>query len=164
MKLLEAFGIDWHLILINLINFAILLVILRKIAYKPILNFIENRKRTIEEGIINAEKANKLLRDAEEEHGKMMMKSHQEGLAIVERAREGALSERTEIIMKAEAEASKMLEKARKEIDIERHHAMDSAKAEIFSLVMIITEKVLGKNIDTTADKKLVAALIKEAE
>jgi len=164
MKLLEAFGIDYQIILINLFNFAILLVILRKIAYKPILTFIEERKKTIAEGLINAESAKKLLADAEKEHQKMVTASHKEARLILERAREATLVQRHEIVSKAQLEAKQILEKARKEIDAERHHAMDAAKADIFSLVMMITEKVLEQKIDVAADKKLVSALIREAE
>lgn len=57
MELLNALGIDWKILLAQFVNFAVLVFVLWKFAYKPIFKFLEDRKNKIEEGIKNAEQA-----------------------------------------------------------------------------------------------------------
>ena len=72
----DTFGWNWQLFLSQVISFLIVALLLRQFAYKPILAVLEERRRTIEEGQLNAEKIKKQLAEAEQRYGEILAKAN----------------------------------------------------------------------------------------
>src|SRR5215813_12069977 len=92
----ETFGWSWKLFLSQVISFCIVAFLLRRFAYRPILAVLEERRRKIEEGQLNAEKIRKQLAEAEKRYQEIIAKANADGQRMIDEARESAahLSER----------------------------------------------------------------------
>src|SRR5438128_12154451 len=92
----DTFGWNWKLFLSQVISFCIVAFLLRRFAYKPILAVLEDRRRKIEEGQLNAEKIRKELAEAEKRYQEIVAKANADAQRMIDEARESAthLSER----------------------------------------------------------------------
>lgn len=162
MELLNAFGLDYKLLLANLINFVILLFLLKKVLYKPLIQFISDRTKTIQQGIDNAEHAEKVLVQAQVKQEEVMRAARTEASGLIEKARAQAEAQAQELLKNAATASAEILAKAQQDIQTEQAHAMQQAKQEIASLVLLTTEKVLRQKLDTDADRVLIEKQLKE--
>src|SRR6516225_5520697 len=92
----DTFGWNWKLFLSQVISFCIVAYLLQRFAYKPILTVLEERRRKIEEGQLNAEKIKKELAEAEKRYQEIITKANADGQKMIDEERESAghLSER----------------------------------------------------------------------
>jgi ATP synthase F0 subunit b len=132
----DMFGWNWKLFLSQVISFCIVAYLLQRFAYKPILAVLEQRRRTIEEGQINAEKIKKELAEAEKRYQEIVAKANADGQKMVDEARESAahLSERKQ--QEAITAAEQIIAKAREAAAIEHDRTMESLKREVGRLVV----------------------------
>ncbi|MBI2411133.1 MAG: F0F1 ATP synthase subunit B [Candidatus Kerfeldbacteria bacterium] len=147
MELIKAFGLDYKLLLANLINFVILFFILKKILYTPLLNFINDRTKKIEEGVRNAQEAQHVLKVAQQKHEHTLIDARKEASEIIEKAKSAAEAQANSMIERTKKETADLFEKAKLDIDQERKQMMQSAKKEIASAVIMVAEKVLRERI-----------------
>ena len=141
----DNFGWNWKLFLSQVISFSIVAFLLQRFAYKPILAVLEERRRKIEEGQINAEKIKKELAEAEKRYQEILTKANADGQKMIDEARESAahLSERKQ--QEAVAAAEQIIAKAREAAAIEHERTMESLKHELGRLVVETTAKVTEK-------------------
>ena len=141
----ETFGWNWKLFLSQVISFCIVAFLLQRFAYKPILAVLEERRRKIEEGQLNAEKIKKELAEAEKRYQEIVAKANADAQKMIDEARESAahLSERKQ--QEAITAAEQIIAKAREAAAIEHDRTMESLKRELGRLVVDTTAKVTGK-------------------
>ena len=151
----DNFGWNWKLFLSQVISFCIVAYLLQRFAYKPILAVLEERRRKIEEGQMNAEKIKKELAEAEKRYQEIVAKANADGQKMIDEARESAahLSDRKqqEAIMAAE----QIISKAREAAAIEHDRTMASLKRELGRLVVDTTAKVTGKVLTADDQRRL---------
>jgi F-type H+-transporting ATPase subunit b len=128
---------------------------LQRFAYKPILALLEERRRKIEEGQINADKIKKQLAEAEKRYQEILAKANADGQKMIDEARESAahLSERKQ--QEAIAAAEQIITKAREATAIEHERTMESLKRELGRLVVDTTAKVAGKVLTPEDQRRL---------
>src|SRR5882724_4478139 len=151
----EPFGWNPWLFLSQVIRFVIVALLLRRFAYKPILAVLEERRRKIEEGQLNAEKIRKELAEAEKRYQEILTKANADGQKMIDEARESAahLSERKQ--QEAIAAAEQIIAKAREASAIEHERTMESLKRELGRLVVDTTAKVTGKVLTPEDQRRL---------
>jgi len=151
----DTFGWNWKLFLSQVISFCIVAFLLRRFAYKPILAVLEDRRRTIEEGQLNAEKIRKELAEAEKRYQEIVAKANDDAQRMIDEARESAahLSERRQ--QEAIAAAEQILAKAKEAAALEHERQMQSLKRELGRLVVDTTAKVTGKVLTSDDQKRL---------
>jgi F-type H+-transporting ATPase subunit b len=151
----EMFGWNWKLFLSQVISFSIVAFLLQRFAYKPILALLEERRRKIEEGQINADKIKKQLAEAEKRYQEILAKANADGQKMIDEARESAahLSERKQ--QEAIAAAEQIITKAREATAIEHERTMESLKRELGRLVVDTTAKVAGKVLTPEDQRRL---------
>lgn len=137
--------------------FLILVFLLAKFAWKPILNMVEERTKNIEDALNSAENAKKEMASLKAENEQIMKEARAERDKIVREAREMKDKIIEESKETAKAEADKILAQARKLIDDEKRAAMNELKDQVASLSIEIAEKILTKEL---SDKKKQAELI----
>ncbi len=86
----DTFGWNWKLFLSQVISFCIVAFLLRRFAYKPILAVLEDRRRKIEEGQLNAEKIRKELAEAEKRYQEIVAKANADAQRMIDEARESS--------------------------------------------------------------------------
>ncbi len=162
MKIFEEFGISPILLLAQVVNFTILLVLLRLFLYKPVLKILEERKTKIAKSLKDAEEIEKRLADTQTEQEKLLGKAQTESSKLIAEAKEEAkeLSEKT--LAEARTAVEEMLAKNGQRLKLEREEMMSEVKGEIAVLVTAAAAKVVGKSVDQMDNKKMVDETIKE--
>jgi F-type H+-transporting ATPase subunit b len=153
----ETFGWNPWLFLSQVISFAIVALLLRQFAYKPILAVLEERRRTIEEGQLNAEKIKKELAAAEQKYAEIIAKGNADAQRMIDEARDSSahLAERKQ--KEAVAAAEQIIAKAREAAAIEHDRTMTALKREVGRLVIDTTAKVTGKVLTSEDQRRLEA-------
>jgi F-type H+-transporting ATPase subunit b len=151
---------NYGLMVWTLVIFLILLFVLSKFAFKPIIAAVEAREQALEDAINSAK------RDREEaalllaQHRAALDASRGEGQKLIADARAAAERVRTELVEQAHAEQARMLERARAEIDAERAKAITELRREAVDLAIMGAGKVIGQNLDRDANRKLVESFL----
>lgn len=151
----ETFGWNPWLFVSQVISFGIVAFLLRRYAYRPILAVLEERRRKIEEGQLNAEKIKKELAEAEKRYQEIVAKANADAQRMIDEARESSahLAERKQ--QEAVASAEQILGKAREAAALEHQRTMETLKRELGRLVVDTTAKVTGKVLTTEDQKRL---------
>lgn len=153
---MEGLGIDPKILIGDIITFVILLIVLKKYAYKPFLAVLEKRRSMIEEGVQksqDAEKSLQKIRTLAEEVKAAQEKRAKEVMV----AAEAKAQEKTKIILAgAEDEKAKIIETAKKAMDQERVAARERQEREAVDLAIALAEKVLQEKITKEGDRKLI--------
>ena len=142
-ELFATFGVNWKLLLIQAVNFGLLLLILWKFLYTPLMKMLDTRRTTIEEGVRNAEKAEHTLTKIESERGSIVAAATREGEGIVERARKAGSEKERQITAEAEAKAVLHLKSAEREAQELKSKALAESKAEMAKLIVLGAERVI---------------------
>jgi F-type H+-transporting ATPase subunit b len=158
----ETFGWNWKLFLSQVISFCIVAFLLRRFAYKPILAILEERRRKIEEGQLNAEKIKKQLAEAEKRYQEILAKADADAQRMIDEARQSAahLSERKQ--QEAITAAEQIVAKAKEAAGLEHERQMQTLKRELGRLVVETTEKVTGKVLTQDDQKRLQEEAVRQ--
>ena len=159
-ELIKTFHIDWTLILAQLVNFAIVLFVLKKYAYGPMLKLMNERTEKIEKGIKDAENAGNKLKEIEEKEKAVLVEAKKAAQEIVAKAEEMAVKNKEEIVAQAKAQAEKILSDSAKKIELEKNQMMAEVKGQIAELVVAATGKIIDEKMDSEKDKEMIAKAI----
>jgi len=151
----EQFGWNLKLFLSQVISFVIVALLLRKLAYKPILAVLAQRRQQIADAQLNAEKIKQQLADAEQRHAEILAKANAQAQKMIDDARESAshVAERKQ--QEAVAAAEQIMAKAREASAIEHEKTMTDLKRELGRLVVDTTAKVTGKVLTADDQRRL---------
>ncbi len=160
--ILAQFGVDWPHFIAQLVLFLIVYLVLSRYAFGPLLAILEERRKRIEEGQLNAEKIKKQLAEAELRYQEILRKANDDAQVLLEESRKNneAFSQRE--MEKAVKESASIVERARHEITSERNRMVDEVKREMVSLVVKTTAKVAGKVLSPEDQKRLSEEAAKE--
>lgn len=165
-ELFTKLGIDWKLLIANTITFFLVLWILRKFAYRPVLHLLDQRQAKIADGLSKAKQSAESYREFEERKQEMMEQAKTEALKILHQAEQDAEQLRQQRLTEAQAAAAKVLARSKQQLASEQAKMLQSAKAELAGLVVVATGKVLERQLDDQLQKTLaqqaVAALKEE--
>src|SRR5437016_9678896 len=151
----DTFGWNWKLFLSQVISFCIVAFLLRRFAYKPILAVLDDRRRKIEEGQLNAEKIRKELAEAEKRYQEIVAKATADAQRMIDEARASSshLAERKQ--QEAITAAEQILAKAKEAAALEHERQMQTLKRELGRLVVDTTAKVTGKVLTPEDQRRL---------
>jgi F-type H+-transporting ATPase subunit b len=159
---LEGLGINLGYLISQIINFVLLLVILRVFLYKPIVNMLDKRREKIRTDLEEAENARSQAEAARQEYEKQLEEAREERRSILAQAREQADKMREEMLDKARGEAQDLVAKTEDEMETLRRQALAGAQDEIVELAMAAAGKVVGEALDTKAHRRLIQEFIAE--
>ena len=151
----ETFGFNVWIFLSQIISFTIVALLLRKFAYKPILNVLEDRRQKIAEGLLNAEKIKQQLADAEKRYAENMANANTAAQKMIDDARESAAHVAERKQQEAVVSAEQIVAKAREASAIEHERTMLELKRELGRLVIDTTSKVTGKVLNSDDQRRL---------
>ena len=140
----------------TIVCFAITFYVLRRFAFGPIQNTIDERRKRIRDSVEEAERARAEARNLLEEHKRLMGQAKSEASEILAEARRLAESQRERAREEVEADRQRRLEETRKQIDAETVRALEQIRAEVAELALAATQKVTGQVLDKAAHRKLI--------
>jgi F-type H+-transporting ATPase subunit b len=161
---LAPLGINLGLLISQIVNFALLALLLYFVAYKPILRMLDQRSERIQKGLQDAEAASKRAEEMEQEFQKQLAVARQEGQQIIAQATQVSEKTRQEILEKAREEARIMIDKAKEEIGREREQAMGDLRREVGGLSVSIAQKIIGQTLDEQSQRRLIAEFLDKTE
>ena len=161
-ELLHKLGIDWRLIIAQMVNFFILLGLLYKFLYKPLIKMLEDRRVRVEKSIEQAKQIEENMARTTRERQEEIAKARVESGRIVEEAKLAATAHRNKLIVEAQAEAEKIVKQAQTALITEKTAMLTEAKAELADLVVATTEKVLRGAMTDAINKQYIEKVVKE--
>jgi F-type H+-transporting ATPase subunit b len=140
----------------TILNFLILLVLLRAVAWKPILNALRTREEAINDALNRAEVAREEAERILAENQKHLQQAEQEAQKVLRESREYAERIRSEASTKAQEEGRNMIEQARTEIERSKQQALTELREEVASLAIQSAEKIINESLDADRHRRLV--------
>ncbi len=142
------------------VNLAILVLLMKKFLFKPILNMLEARDKEVGEMYSKAETAQSSAEAMEKEYSEKLSSAREEAAKIMKDAKYDATVRGEQIVSDAKKEASAILEKAQKEIEREKEAAIHEIKEDIADIAVNIAQKVIEKDLHEKDHERLVSEFI----
>ncbi len=152
------------LIIWTMITFALLVVVLGKFAWKPILQALQAREHEIADALKRAEEAKKDAERMMQENKIAMDKASNETARLIAEGRAMAEQLKNDIVAKANESAKKMLDQAKDEISREKDAAMSALRSEVAELSISVAEKILDESLDGAKQKKMVDKVLQQLQ
>ncbi len=157
-----SLGINLPLLLAFVINFIILLVLLGKFLYKPVLKTLDERAQKVRESMEWAETTRRDYEHAKEEVQRQIEKGRQEAQAIIAQAMQRGEALKEEAKKEAAEQAKTIVEKARVELEAERDRMVSDLRREFVSLLILASEKVIRQTLDKEKQSKLIEETLEQ--
>jgi len=148
----------------TILTFLILVALLAKFAWRPLLLALETRQKTIESALDNARKAREELERVQEDSAKLLNDARREADSIVSRARADADRFREEMKQQANVQAAGIVERAQREIQRETARAVTQLRQEAVDLSFSIASKVLRRTVTPADHERLLDDVINTLE
>ena len=146
MEVLGVFGIDWRLLGFQILNFLLLLWLLRRFLYRPVLKIIEERRFKAEEGVRNAEHASHMLKAASEQVAVEKAAALRKADELIEEGKRHAEEKRQMILGEADKEKKAIVASGADEAALLKKKALDESSDEITRLAVLAAEKILKQS------------------
>ncbi len=159
--LMNTLGISWDKLIGQIIGFGIVLFVLQKFGFKPVLAMLAQRREKIAEGIANADKMKIELAHAQAKAQEIIDQAEKQAQKHIEEAREAATRILNEQTQKAIAQAEAIIKQAHEATALDRDRMQAELKKEIGRLVVETTAKVLSKTLDDHDRKRLNEETVK---
>lgn len=159
MEALESLGIDWRLIIAQVINFLVLLFLLKKFLYGPIIDILESRQKKIQDGLENFDRSEQELEKARIEAKKIISEANEKASKITQETENIAKEKSTKILTDANLRSEKILSQAKDAAESEKDKVYSEAKKELAALVSLATEKVVGETYSEAQVDKAIKDL-----
>ena len=156
-------GINLGSLIAFLVTFIVLIVLLRLVAYKPIIKMLDERSARIKESMEQAEAIKEKTAHAEETIKAQIEAGRKEGQAIVAQASQVGERVKEEARAEARQEAEALIAKARAEIDRERIESIDQLRKEFVDLAILAAEKVIDESLDKKAHQRLIEDVLEQS-
>jgi F-type H+-transporting ATPase subunit b len=158
----KAFGVNWAHLIAQIISFGIVAILLQRLAYKPVLNILAERRKRIAESLANAEKIKAELARAETQRQEVLAQANNQALKLIEEARAAAARVQETETQKAIAAAEQIISKAREAAAADHARMLAELKREVGRLVVQTTATVTGKILTPDDQKRLAEETAKQ--
>ena len=156
MEILKDFGVNWILLLAQVVNFLIVFIILKKVLYKPFLSMLKRREEKVSEGLKAAEEGRKLLEEAIVREKEMLRKTQETSAKIIKDAKSQAKEQAQEIEDTAKKQSEKILADAREKIEQETREASEKLESDIGKIAVAMLEKTLSQVLERKEKSEII--------
>lgn len=156
-------GINWHGLVGQVINFALLLAILYVIGYRPIRRMLDERSQRIKESMDQAEFIKQETERTEQKVQKQIEEARKEGQNVVAQAAQIGERLKEEARQEARQAAESIIARARGEIQTEREEAIAQLRKEFVEVAIVAVEKVINRALDKEAHRQLIEEALEES-
>lgn len=149
-------GIVPGIVLAQIINFIILLLILRTIAYKPLLNLLNQRRERIAKGLEDARKAEERLANIEKDYQARLDEARLEAQKMVAEMTQNAEKQAAGIVSKANEDVTRLKAQAQEDAELERNRILADLRSQVAALSIAAANKVIGAALDEQRQRALI--------
>jgi F-type H+-transporting ATPase subunit b len=162
--MLDALGLNPLVVLFHIVNFLILLFLLQKFLYKPVLKMLDDRALAIRESVEAAERMKQESAQADQERLEALREARRQAEEIVSRAMQEADRLRAERLQAAQEEAQRIITRAQQEATAEQQQAMQELRAQVADLAVAAAGRVINRNLDSETNRALVAEFLADGQ
>jgi len=155
----EKLGINWGLLIAQIFNVVLLVWLLTRFLYRPVLNMLNERTRRIQDSLKETEQVKEQLANAKQDYDAELARARQEAGAILAQAQERAKLQEVEIIAQARQEADRIRSDAREQAVQEREQLLRDLKNQMAELVTATASRVLGAELKSNHDQLIEESL-----
>lgn len=141
----KLLGFNWLQFLFQLVNFTIVVILLRRFLFKPLMEVLRERQQRIQKGLELANTAEQMVAEGESKRAEMLEEATNEAEAVKVEAGAAAESAKRDLLARAEEEAREIVLKARETMKAERAKMIEEMRGQLVDLVTIASRKVLGE-------------------
>jgi len=163
-RLITSLGISVPTLLAQVVTFLALFIILRFVAYKPLLRMLDERSKKVKESMDQTDLIKAQAARAEEDSKKRIEAGIKEGQDLINRATRAGEELRHQAQQKAKDEAEALINRARDEIQRERDEAVGALRQEFADLTIMAAEKVIDRSLDKKAHRDIIDKVLDEAQ
>jgi F-type H+-transporting ATPase subunit b len=149
-------GINLPVLVAQLVNFTVLLIVLRLVAWGPLTKMLDDRREKIRESLAAADQAKAQVAESGRQAQEQIGAARREGQQLIAQAQEIANRLQADARSQAQADAEATLVRARSEIQLERDTAIAGLRKEFADLTISAAEKVINTSLDRSAHKRLI--------
>jgi len=161
---LKELGLDIGLLVSQAVNFALLVLLLDILLYKPIRNKLQERTERIRKGLEDAEAAEKASSEADLHYQQEIERSRREARDIIERATRAAEQQRQEILAQARGEAHELIVRAQHRANREIQEGQIALREQIIDLALAASGRLIQTNLDDPEHHRLISEFLGEVE
>ena len=155
---------DPGLFLWTILTFLVLLVLLAKFAWKPLLALLDRREEMIRQSLDDADKAKQELQRLQQESKEILSKARVEAQSILAKSRSQAEQLKGELRQEAKVQADSILRDAEKQIQVETEKAIAVIKHEVVDLSLLVASKLIKRNLSKEDNQSLIEESLKQVE
>ncbi|MDZ7261329.1 MAG: F0F1 ATP synthase subunit B [candidate division KSB1 bacterium] len=155
---------DTGLIFWTVLTFLLLLFVLKKFAWKPLLRMLDEREQRIKDSLEKAEQAQREAESTLGAYQKMLNQARREAQEIIEKSQKAAEANRQEILQQAQRESELLLERAKREIALGKEKALDEIKQFAVDLSLTIASKIIGQSLTKEAHLHIIEQSLAELD
>lgn len=156
MEILNQFGVNPILLFAQVVNFLVLLFILKRFLYKPILKVLSERRQKIEQSLKNAEEIEKRLLETEQESEKVLAKTAAQAQKMMDDAKKELELLRDEMRQNAKREAEQIIKKGQETAQAQALRMQEEVMSKMAEIVAVGIEKVTGKVLNKNEQKDIL--------
>jgi F-type H+-transporting ATPase subunit b len=161
---MEKLGINLPWLIAQLVNYILILLILRALVYKPVMNMLATRRQKIQESLDYAEKVKAEAANQQKDFERRLDEARREAQVAAQSAQQAAEKERQRILAEAQQEAEQIREQARGELDYERRQMTSELRQQVIDLSILGAQRVIGATLDAGRSRQLVENFLNEVE
>lgn len=144
----------------QILNFLVLVFVLAKFAYKPVVRIMDERKNKIASDLEAAEKAKTDAEAVKAEYAAKLAEAKQEAQAIIDAARKTAQTAHDKIMADTKAEQDQVIATAKEAIAMEKKKAMDDIRVQVINLSMLAASKIVEQKLGSEEDKQMAGKIV----
>ena len=156
---MEKLGINWGLLIAQIFNVVLLVWLLTRYLYRPVLNMLNERTRRVQESLRDADLVKEQLAHAKQDYDTELARARQEAARILAQAQERARTQEQEIIAQARQEGERIRVEAREQAMQERDQLLRDLKNQMAELVTMTATRVLGEELKSNHDRLIEESL-----
>jgi len=156
--------VDPGLFIWTIVTFLVLLTLLAKFAWRPLLEALETRQNAIRKSLDDAQQAKEELERLHVESGQIIQRARNDAEAVIAQSRSDGDRLREELKQKARAEADHIVKNAERQIQLETSRALEQIRREAIDLSVMIASKIIKRNLSKEDNEKLIDDALKQVE
>ena len=162
MEILKDFGIQPTLLLAQIVNFLIILFVLKKFFYKPIIKVLEDRKKRIDQSLQNADLIEENLKKTQDQSAQIIAQAQKNAQELIQEAKAETQRLSAQAATDAKKQVEEILASARVQIEAQKESMQKHLEKETLTLVIGVVKKVLGRNLKEQEKAQITKSAVSE--
>ena len=160
----QLVNFDPGLFIWTIFTFLVLVALLTKFGWKPLMQMLDTRQEAIRKSLDEAESAKKELEQLQQESSQIIRKARVEAESIISKSWSDAEKLREEMKQKARSEAEAILKESQRQIELETGRALRQIRSEVADLSIAIASKVIQRNVSKEDNDRLIQDTLKQMD